>query len=550
MKKAWFVGVLALGLTLGGVLSACSKEGEEAKGAPTAPAEGQSTEQPTEQPKARVKITSSIYDRGSVPAAEGTIEKNRWTAWLVENGPHDVTFVPIPRWESEQKFNTLFASGSAPDLLFEFSPWIRNTWYDQKQLLPLDDLIENHSTVYKEMLQKYPALKKAGTMSDGQLYYMGKLNEVIPIRAMLIRKDWLDKLNLEVPATTEELYEVAKAFAQQDQDAYGMAVSGNAGRTLDQMFQNMGFVIRNDDVEYAWDSYAEAARFMKRLYEEGIVDRDFLTDTNGEKAKQDFVNGKIGIYPGQFSWRTFAVNEYKTLKQNDPQAEIIAIPLPESPAGAFNPSFENPVQMTAAINRMAKNPEAVMEYADFLVMPSTGNTLTYGFEGVHYELEANGCPSILDGDQRQQISYLSDARMLTTSPVVTDGKCGAETQFNVNDPYEKAGLELLNQVKEVYFNLDRPYAEITHSEHMPQLPKELQITISETYKAIGDVYVKSVVGGAGYTVEQMIQDAKSLWEKGKGPEAEAWMKQWYAENKDTAFLSKDIYDVIRQQQGL
>ena len=57
----------------------------------------------------RAQITVTVYDRGNVPAAEGTIEKNRWTRWINENGPVDVTFVAIPRVNPQEKLNTLFA---------------------------------------------------------------------------------------------------------------------------------------------------------------------------------------------------------------------------------------------------------------------------------------------------------------------------------------------------------------------------------------------------------------------------------------------------------
>ncbi|GJM77404.1 hypothetical protein HMSSN036_96200 [Paenibacillus macerans] len=49
-----------------------------------------------------------------------------WTKWIHENGPVNVKFVAIPRWESQSKLNVLLASGSAPDLIFEFGISIRN----------------------------------------------------------------------------------------------------------------------------------------------------------------------------------------------------------------------------------------------------------------------------------------------------------------------------------------------------------------------------------------------------------------------------------------
>ncbi|TXK77656.1 hypothetical protein [Paenibacillus sp. N3.4] len=53
-------------------------------------------------PEKRGKIKISLYDRGNTPAAEGSITNNRWTKWINENGPADVEFVPVPRFESKQ----------------------------------------------------------------------------------------------------------------------------------------------------------------------------------------------------------------------------------------------------------------------------------------------------------------------------------------------------------------------------------------------------------------------------------------------------------------
>src|SRR5690606_9449931 len=58
-----------------------------------------------ETPAKRGSITVSMYDRGNVPAEAGTAEKNTWTDWVVENGPADVKFITVPRWESTDKFN-------------------------------------------------------------------------------------------------------------------------------------------------------------------------------------------------------------------------------------------------------------------------------------------------------------------------------------------------------------------------------------------------------------------------------------------------------------
>src|SRR4051794_12303058 len=54
----------------------------------------------TAAPEKRGSISMSLYDRGSVPAEEGTIDNNRWTKYLNEKGPANIKYVPIPRFES------------------------------------------------------------------------------------------------------------------------------------------------------------------------------------------------------------------------------------------------------------------------------------------------------------------------------------------------------------------------------------------------------------------------------------------------------------------
>ncbi|UJF34295.1 extracellular solute-binding protein [Paenibacillus hexagrammi] len=182
------------------------------------PSTSTSTE-PTKAP--RGKISATIYERGDVPKEEGSKTENRWTKWINENGPVDVTFVSVPRWESAQKLNTLFASDSAPDLIAEYDSVIKNQLYAQKQLMPLDDVIDKYSTVYKETLQTYPKLRQLGIQDDGKLYGIGKVSEVVPQHILYIRTDWLKKLNLQKPTTLDEFFAVARAFAENDPDGNG-----------------------------------------------------------------------------------------------------------------------------------------------------------------------------------------------------------------------------------------------------------------------------------------------------------------------------------------
>lgn len=519
-----------------------------------------STEKPASNNEIkRGKITSTIYDRGIVPNGMGTIEENMWTKWINENGPNEVKFTAVPRWESQQKLNVLFASGSAPDLILEFGTGIRNSLFDQKQLMPLDDLIENHSTVYKDMLEKYPQLKKAGTKNDGKLYEVGRINEVYPLSSLFIRQDWLDKLNLEMPTTTDELIAVAKAFTEKDpdgngkNDTYGIAgvQFGDTSGIIRYMF-NGNWVNVNDknEIEFGLENMKLATQFRRDLYEAGVMDKDFLTDKDASKAKQDFLNGKVGI----MGWMTgdyisFASKELDTLMKNAPEAKLAILPLPVTPIGQYTVVWNNPVQMTAVVNAKAKDPEAVIREIDFLTMNETGKVFKYGFEGTHYNIGENGCPAMIDEDKfKNEVSWNNDFGMIYSR--LEDGKCGyTETFFNEESPSQKEGLRLFKEAREVYMKQIPVGEGITHSEHMPQLPKDLQTKMTNISTPINDLFTKSIIAGNKYTVDQAMTEAIDIWEKQGGKEIEAWYLDWWAKEKDNVLVWKDFYEIYEGQQS-
>lgn len=554
-KKASLPAVLTGILALGAVLSACSGTGGESAGALTAgePSTGAQT------PVKRGSITVSAYDRGTVPASEGTIENNRYTRWLNENGPTDVKFVAIPRFDSIQKYNTLFASGSAPDLIFEYDANYRHQLYEQKQLLPLDDLIPKYAPNYHKFLEQYPALKKLGTKPDGKLYELGTVGTMLPNHTLFIRADWLKKLNLEVPKTDEELFQIAKAFATQDpdgngkQDTYGFSLSFVSGMVLDFMYGNVFTIfekypwyVKDGELVHDWERSAAAVAYKKRIYDEGLVDKDFLTDTKGEKAKQDWINGKLGIYGANSG-----VNDkptFEALKNLHPEAEIIPIPLPQTSIGQFAPMITAPMRNTAVVNAKAKDPAAVLAYVDFLVQEPASWTLRSGIKGEHYETETTGCPQPIDKEKNKtETGYQGDLTLLSSLDKLNPQCSGLGLFLNPDmtkmTEMEKEFYALRKPAYEAYVSKERPLPMFTMLDYMPAVPQELQLLTSNAFKTIQDIWVKAIVGGKGYTVEQAVKDARTAWEKASGSKVDDWYKQWYKENKDSAIFTLDLYDM-------
>lgn len=534
-KKRTVISI-ALLMTTGGLLSACS-------GATTNSGAGAGS---GEKPQKRGSITATIYDRGNIPKDMGTIDNNRWTKFVNEKGPVDVKFIPIPRGESVQKLNVLFASGDAPDVVHEFSAPFRNQLVQQKQVMAVDDLIQKYSTTYKQLMEKYPELKKAGTKTDGKQYEFGRVQQLVGFQALFIRNDWLKKLGLKAPQTTEELFAVAKAFAENDpdgngkKDTYGIALSGETGGSLSTMFRDVEWVVDNGKLVRGWDQAKAALSFKKRLYDAGLVDKDFLTDKNGQKALQDWTTGKTGIFVGRTVDPANYRQYYEPLKTNVPGAEVLAIKLPKSEYGQFAVGVNNPVQMTTVISAKAKDPEAAMKYIDFMTAQSTGEALRYGTPEVDSVKAANGCLVPKDIQQfSKEVAWNLDFQLLL--PQIELEPCaGVISQLNASDPLQKDFIELIKQNNEANLGADVQYAPVTHGEHMPTLPDDLNLITTNVTK-MTDFYNKAIVSGPAYTVDQAVADAKDLWQKSGGSKLEDFYAKWYADNQNTAFLAKDMW---------
>jgi putative aldouronate transport system substrate-binding protein len=519
------------------VLSACAKNNAPASGS------NQSGATPSNSASAKPKsqITVSMYDRGNIPPEVGTTENNLWTKWI--NEKMAVKYIPVPRWEAVAKYNSLLAAGDAPNLILEYDEKFRNQLYVQKQIVSIDDMIEQYSTDYKQLLEQFPLLRTLGTKSDGKLYEFGRVLGYIPGTFLFIREDWLEKLKLEVPHTAEEALAVMSAFATQDPDnngkadTFGTNLSGYAW--VDVMFQNTGLIIQNGGIVKDWERVAATTDYKKQLFDKGLVDKDFLTDSKGEKSLQDFLQGKTGIY-GYMGNVLQVYNNYETLKKSDPNAKLKVIAIPSSQFGQFSPAFNPPIQMTGVVNVNTKDQEAVMNYVDFMSSESTAHTLKYGLEGEHYKLE-NGKEVTLDKDKYdKEVSWLGDFRMLGGQHIINEYTKYMD-DLDQTKPLDKEVYEMLKAAYNLYISKERPIGNFTI--YMPGVPDDIQFIASNADTPVADIWVKAIVSGSSYSVAKAAEDAKTLWKKSDGDKLEQWYADWYAENKDTWVFTEDLYDM-------
>jgi len=336
-----------------------------------------------------------------------------------------------------------------------------------------------------------------------------------------------------------------KAFAKQDpdnngkHDTFGTNLSG--AQWVSTAFQDTGWVIDGGVMKKDWERLKAAAAYKKLLFDEGLVDKDYLTDKNGEKSLQDFVSGKIGLFA--YMGNVVQVyNNYETLRKNVPDAKLAVIALPRSPFGQFSPEFNPPIQMTGVVNVKAKSPEGVMKYVDFMSAESTIHTFKYGLPDVHYKLE-NGTEVIIDQDKYdKEVSWLGDFRMLGGQYLINEfDKYLAD--LDQTKPLDKEVHDMMTKAYDLYISKERPVPNVTLGQYMPGLPNDLQFVANNTNTPIADLLNKSIVSGGSYTTDQALTEAQDLWTKSGGAKLEEWYAGWYQENKDTWVFAEDLYSM-------
>jgi len=309
----------------------------------------------------------------------------------------------------DQKLGIIIASGEIPDVFQGMNSADYTTYINNNILLPLNQYFD-----------KMPGLKtsrseetwKAMTEDDGNIYAI-PIGETSGEYINMYRKDWLDKLGLQIPKTTEEYLAVADAVSNRDPDGNGVkdtfafgSHKGMNGRQFAHIFGAFGVQYDNwMDVDGTLvysniqPQMKEALKFANKLYQIGALDPEFITDTSG-RVKDKVVKGLYGaqcykIY--MFDEKNLN-NYYEPFKQNVPGGKWVEGPLLAGPDGNSMKFQLLSARgwLKTAIYSKSKVLDASMRFVDYLASEEGQMLANYGIEGTHYTVENGVVKSKVD----------------------------------------------------------------------------------------------------------------------------------------------------------
>lgn len=365
------------------------------------------------------EITVEIFDRGNVGGTDPT--NNYYTDWIKQKVLEElnigVTFVAVSRWEETDQLNNLMAAGTAPDISFTYSYDLITNYGEQGGIIDLTPYIEDG------VLADLQAFLGEDLAQPGQdMIYRNRNKESgvtwsIPARRMnvaqngtFIRKDWLDKLGLPLPTTTEEFVDALRAFKEQDPGEIGAdkVIPFTMTRdvrwrssTLLQSFidptltDEERWVNTVADREFLLPGYKEGVRLLNQMYNEGLVDPEFALYTDDTNSDNLIKAGSVGamVHNWDQPYRD-TPGLLKDLLVNVPDAEFVPINPFVNVEGKTYKGLYDAAGLNFFIPVFSKNPEAALRYANWLSKFENRYYLQIGEEGITHEM-VDGVPQLI-----------------------------------------------------------------------------------------------------------------------------------------------------------
>jgi putative aldouronate transport system substrate-binding protein len=472
----------------------------------------------------RPQVTITIFDRGWVPAEEGSYEENRWTKLLREKSGVNVKWIAIPKDSFDDKINILMASGNPPDMITGYNLPFMFSMAEEGGIIPLDELLKKHGA---NILKDTPKQLLDAFTIKGKLYAMPLQRAHTGMGTLLYRKDWLEKLNLKIPTTTEEFYQVAKAFAEKDPDGngkadtFGMNMTGKNNSDpsyslLYSFMENTGWIKQKDgtlthaDIS---DGRKEYLKYIKKMYDEKIIDKEYVVDTQGNKGQEYIETGRTGFV--NTIWGN--VDKFnEALKKNNAGAELIPMDPPKGPQGLQGFQRTANYKFFTVITNTCKNPEEGVKFLDFMIREGYKYT-DWGIEGENYKVQDGFRVAIDPALNEKTRKYLNgDYTYLGLGK--TDPK---QFIFDAGSDEQKKHLA---QLKADAFNLAEKFGKGPLLEATPALP-----SLSEYSADLGkwrdEITAKLILGQVPF--EEGWNNFVSEWKKRGGQKQIDEMNEWY-----------------------
>ena len=507
--------MLSMGLATvlaAGMLAGCGSSGESTSAPASGSTEGTATSSNVtpvgEYPIVNEPITFKIMGRKDPGAPD-------WSELEVFKRLSEITNINFEfeisesgTW-AEQK-NIALVGGEYGDIILRDDTQAttdEETYGPQGIFLDLTDLIDQYAPNIKAMMEKYPDVKAAMTSLDGKIYGLPYVFHTATVQGHtgFFSEEWMNNVGIDkVPETTDELYEMLKAFKEQDANGNGdpndeipftcVGLTTTIRDLLIPAFtglpDGLSFNVADDgSVVYApaTEEYKAFLEYTNKLYEEGLLDVEFSTQTSQQwqaKVKAD----QCGVYSGSPTTLDPSVTANQlslpplTSPTND--KKVVKQPLYLYPGRAFiTDKCQDPVAAIRLLDMFYATEENAVD-------GFCGTTLFAGYEGEHWQYTDDTktayewiAPITGFGDINQTVSVNMELPGLLEFEAIP-----------VGSPLMEMKCQQVKEMQEPYYNIENAFP--TNARFTTEESERGNVIENDLYNQVVMMTTKFITGDA------------------------------------------------------
>jgi putative aldouronate transport system substrate-binding protein len=437
----------------------------------------------------------------------------------------NVEFVSYATTMYYEKVPLLLATGDLPSIMvmnkdatFE-SAVANNTFWE---VGPYIKDYKNLSTINEVAL--------SNVSSNGKVFALPRARS-IGRNGAAYRLDWVENLGLTEPKTIDDLYKMLVAFTKNDpdgngkNDTFGMAVTSYNGPwdNMQVWFgapNGWGLDAKGELIPaHMTKEYDEALKWFRKIYSEGLVNKDFATYDSGKW--DDMLRGETNVagFAVDVTDRFTKIHEFFE-KGNMPGKEQIV-------GGFTNSKGEKKLLPTEGFNGILvfskakiKSEEDLKSSLNFIDKLSDAEMLNLiiGFESVHWNMnKEKGYIERIDNKDKPELNNLKNLNQMTTLYVSKEEEAKRLVEAPLTAIKTLSTKVQLDNEKYVVKNLASGYTSPTY----------VSVGVDLT-KIMNDARTKYIMGEID---DVGLQSAKDQWLKAGGQNVIKEYNELYKANK-------------------
>lgn len=404
----------------------------------------------------------------------------------------------------EEAFNLMLSSGKLADIIGFKNPAELEKLGRDGGLIPLNDLIKEHAPNIQKVLDNDAKFRQGATALDGNIYYIPKNQTLVSAEFWWIRQDWLDKLDLKVPTTVDELYTVLTAFRNDDPN-------GNGEKDEIPLFDRAGWKMP-DEYLYLWDTSTEfyprdgkmtfepmeenfktGVTNLVKWYKEGLIDPEIFT--RGAKSRDILYSANIGGMT--HDWPSTG-NYNRSLAEDIPGFNNVSIAPPANQNGQVIERTTRYPGVGWGISSQCKDPVTLIKFFDFMFTEEGSTLMNWGIEGETYTVNADGTKSYTDtvlNNEQTPLGYLRSLGIQYRIGMLQD----AEYEYAFMTPEASAAAKLYNSNPQWFLEDMPPYLDGELGlKYSAEDEAEYKKIMSEVRPYVDEMFQKWLLGASDF----------------------------------------------------